>query len=49
MEPLWVRVLIFLFNVNLVLTLNAVLFTDEYIEKREKVNEEERVIFNKFV
>ena len=43
MDPLWVRFIVFLFEFKVSLTLSAFFFTDEYIDTRSEVPEEERV------
>jgi hypothetical protein len=34
MEPLWIRIVYFFFNLTLIFAINALFFTDDYIDKR---------------
>lgn len=43
-NPLWVRMMFFMLNLSLAFALNAIFFTDEYIDKRSS-NVEENVNF----
>jgi len=44
LEPLWIRLLLFYFNLNLMFASSAFFFSDDYIDARASLTEEERVI-----
>jgi len=43
LEPLWIRLLLFYFNLNLMFASSAFFFSDDYIDARASLTEEERV------
>jgi len=45
LEPLWIRLLLFYFNLNLMFASSAFFFSDDYIDARASLTEEERVIY----
>ncbi len=43
MEPLWIRILLFYFNLNLTFASSAFFFSDDFIDLRASLPEKERV------
>lgn len=46
MDPLWLRAVKFYLDLILTFTLSAFFFSDEYIDARAALSEEERVIIS---
>ena len=44
LEPLWIRLVLFYFNLSLIFALSALFFSDDYIDARANLPKSERVI-----
>jgi hypothetical protein len=43
LEPLWIRIIMFYFNLSLMFAASAFFFSDDFIDARASLSEEERV------
>jgi len=44
-DPLWIRMILFYFNLCLMYAASAFFFSDDYIDARSSLSEEERVVY----
>ena len=49
LEPLWIRMIFFYFNLSLMFALSAFFFSDDYIDSRADIPQSERVILIKII
>jgi hypothetical protein len=39
MDPLWIRIIYFMFNVSMIFALNAIFYTDNYINEMADISD----------